>query len=631
MTTALLDQPAELTWGSQVFLDAVEPDLPWQFIALSDESDLGNPEPLVETIRSMLTVGEKSERTGWGNRELPVRIKILATDGQAMAQAENALWAELSADQVAPLIWTPPLLEAWPMALDVDRVDMVRAYDNIGERWDHRERFGRCRIYDLTFHTLPFARDTEPTVVPALPVPEDPDTPARIVLDPCDSKAGWTATPCHTNHWNPRFIDNGTSGGNTWVRVYASNTYTGSLGWLAINRPGTLVRSGRRYITVDFSRTSNPPVMEEWEAKKLTIVVSGKELEPAGQEPVSSGITRFYFDCIGLPDTLTSFQARGWWEADAWNTSSQPTRRLALYEIGADDRIGINGTSGFQVPRTVLIEGAAETQASLLLDAGPNPLVGSTALIYTGRSPAVSLRALRVNSGTVTPSATAMSGATNGLTTPMTVRIPVGRLRNDTTYTIPWRLSFTGQRIIHWSARMVAGTATWPAGEIPGSDVVVEGDTLVINTTADPWRIHDIAALQLPIIGNISDPTHAIDFTLSLPSGSDPVGVDEGWALDTGNGAYTVVHEPSAYQLSAIEIRSPELGAPKPEVVGTWLDYGRQDISRLTTLGTHRWLPGLLHIFTATDLAKYAPCSATYYRRYPFHAGPDLPVDAADG
>lgn len=613
----VLSQEQECLWGALVFDGPVDVDTPWVFEMLVGTS-FGNAVPIVEFLTSQLTDGDLAVVTRYGNREeFPVIIRVSAPDGQALAQAEAALMAEAQAEQISPLIWKPPALEAWPGALEIVTVRVERDYQlETGASWDYREKFTHTRTFRLTFTALPWVRDLEPTVIPALPVPVDPDEPAvPVPIDTCDSTTGWDDLTWPTGAWSALSVS--TTGG--YVIAAGSLAGGGGQASLSLVRTGAVSMGTDPYLYADVYPTVNP----DGSPAEIDILFDGTDdvIEPtASLATTVAGVTRYFFEA---PASFTSVRVRRVVDRPATGGTA---RSLRVYEIGRTDRIEINGSNGFQIARTAVVGGSVPTQAAIRFSAGSSPLIGSAALIYTGASPVVPLRATRIISAPFTTDETKISGAYNDLSSPMTFRISVEQLRNSS-YSFLAYLEFTGTAVVTWQARIVAADGT----DIPGSDVVKTGETLLRNNTADPWRIHALAKIQLPVVTLEGSTTHAVELTLSMATGGDDVNIDEGWLADTRNGAVTLIHEPSAFQLSEIEIRSPQLDSPRPAVIGTWVDHGAQDISRLTRLGTHLFRPGLLHVFTATDLAKYAACELEYYRRHGWHAGPDLPtaVEAA--
>lgn len=609
------EQPYELTQGDIVYDGPISPDTPYTFHTLAPGSDLGNPVPVVEEVRSMLTDGSLAVVSSHANRTITFRLMIEAFDGLALAEAEAVLMAEKMADRPSRLIYTPMASDAWPAAFDVVHMNIERDYED--DLWDLDERMHARRFYRVTWECLPWASDVDPTVIPALPVPTNPGVPATYTtIDTASTSTGWAVTRCHAEHYTSASMSTGSTSGNTYIRGTGTLEYTSGLGWMGLRVAGSsFSMSGDPYLTVDAATNvvADGGVRISYQASTPTWVT----VTAIASEALSADWTRHYFE---VPDTFTALRVEGWWSGVA----SPSVRTLDVYEIGRTDRVEINGSNGFQIARTATVGGSAPTQAALTFDATPDPLLGSTALIYTGQSPAIPLRNHRTSSATVTVDATKISGAYNDLSSAMVVRVPVSQF-SQSTYSLLARLSSTDTITVNWSAKVVASDGS----AIPGSELVVSGSALLTNTTADAWKIHDLAAIQMPVVAIEGTTTHKVEVSISMTSGGASVLIDEGWLLDTDQGAVTVVHEPSAFQLTTVEVRSPELDSPRPAVVGTWVTHGTQDISRLASPGTHLFEPGLLHVFTATDLAKYASCTLTYYRRHHTHPGPDRAVEAA--
>lgn len=624
----LYTQPHELTWGDLVIESEVPTDVPWRIDMLADSASLGNPVPLVEVVDSILTDGSLSVVTSYGNREVTIRVRVAAPDGIALAQAEAAFMAEVMAERPAPLVWIPPSGGAWPCVFDVVTVKYEGDYSG---GWDHSEKYRACLYYTLTFECLPWTRPLETSTIPAIPAPEDPDVdPTFNAINTADSTTGWTGRR------NP------TTGG-AWSSLALTATggkvrYSGILNW---NNAGNYPRLGLRY-AFPGGLTPDPAQPYLYFEHKITPGSAGAApwvrwnyvndsntgvlAAAVAREALDNGNFRSYFEVpTDFSVTAVLFDHQ---PVRPGTNSATWTHGIEAYEIGLVDRIAIDGTNGFQVARTADVGGTAPTQAAIRFDAGADPLVGSTALIYTGASPVVPLRALRTESAGVDPDDTMISGATNSLGVEMVFRVPVSRL-SVANYSLLARLNKTGSFTVSWSARIVDSAGA----DMPGSDVVESGAMLCTNSTTDPWMIHHLAEIPMPIIALEGSVDHAVEITLSMATGGGGVLIDEAWLADTENGAVTVIHEPSDKLLTAIELRSPQLDAPRPAVMGTWDGYGTQDISRLATLfGTHLVKPGRLHVFTATDLAKYAPCSLTYYERFHTRPGPPLnnPIDSSD-
>lgn len=631
----MLDQPHELTFGGFVLSSSAPADVPWLCEATAKTS-FGQVVPIVEALRQTLLIdGAEMVRTGTDNREVSVQVRITATDGQAMAQAEHALDALVDADRPPPLVWTPPMVGAWPMAFDVLAVRVDRVYDDM---WDFDERFRQRRTWELVFTCLPYVHDLEPVVIPALPVPELPaPDPVRISLDDCNSAAGWalakgpTAEPSSTS--GPGVVSGS-------IVVGVARTATVPTPWLAAVRTGW----AGAYVV-------------DWDTYPYLGFRVGVQVDPDGGDPAAAvvaphvvmeydtgaawvssppvaaiGLTGVGYELIydlvfpAPPEDAVAVRVRVDFPApplvDQWVY-------LSVAEVFAIDRALPAAATGRQVARTTTVEGSAPTGAAIVLDTaetGGGPLLAATALIYTGPSPVVRLRPWVTSSALPFAGAAYLSGARNDLSSPMVMRVPVADLV-ESTYDLLARMHYTGQVVVQWSARVVDATG----GPVPGSDQTTTGECLLVNLPATPDRIETIASIQLPILGSLTPPEDAdwrVEITLSVDEDGDAVYVDEGWLADVGDGeraAVTIIHEPSAYDLSRVEVRSPQIDAVRYATIGTWIGHGSQDIGYIAPPGKHRFKPGPLHIFTACDVAQYPGCSLTYYRRYSHHPGPPLP------
>lgn len=608
-------QPVELTWGALVLDAPVAPDVSWVCETLADGSSFGNPQALIEEIRSQLDDGSLSVVTGYGNREASFRLRLSAPDGPSLAAAEAAFFAEVQAEQPAPLVYVPAALDAEETVLEVVHATFERDYS---DDWDFEETTRLYRYFTLTLTCLPSVRALNLTEIPAIPAPVAPGSPASYtMIDDCASTSGWSLLPMPGGP-----VWSGTSLAVSSGTLRAQGTVrAGSDGATSLSqvRTGAVSMTGTPYLTVDISSSLNlggaaPTATDFFVVFDSVSPLSGPG--SIGRAPVAAtatstpGMTRYFFEAPA------SFGAVRIARTCAQRATTSTLYTFWVHEVGKVDRIEVDGSNGFQIARTAMVGGTVPTQAALTFDAGEDPLIGSTALIYTGASPVVPMRALRTSSATVTTDATMISGGRNTLASAMTFRVPVDRFTSGATYDLLARCSFTGSATVTWSAKVVDSTGA----TMPGSEVVASGTVLLTNSTTDPWKIHQIGAAQLPPVVIEGTTTHLVEVSLSMASGGSGVQVDEAWLLDSDNGAVTVIHEPSASQLSRVEIRSPRLDAPRHQVVGTWLTHGTQDITRLVTApGRHRFPPGLLHVFTATDMAKYAECSLRYYERHGWH------------
>ncbi|NGZ99615.1 hypothetical protein G5V59_02460 [Nocardioides sp. W3-2-3] len=178
-------------------------------------------------------------------------VRVSARDGQALAQGEALLAQEYMADEPAPLKWLPPTLGAWPLAFDVVHVVLDRDWKvDLGDKLGTTASGSTTRSStSSSFTTLPFTRDWDTTIIPALEVPEDPDDPVVISIDTCDSTAGWTRLSYPATGWAGLTGPTTNSGS---VRISASVPSSGS-SWpwtsiLSLERSGTVTMDGTPYL-----------------------------------------------------------------------------------------------------------------------------------------------------------------------------------------------------------------------------------------------------------------------------------------------------------------------------------------------------------------------------------------------
>lgn len=600
-----LDQPHELTWGALVLDSETTPDVPWVCKTLAEGSTLGNPIPLVEELRSMLTDGSLAVTTGYDNRTITFRVRLSAPDGQVLAQAETAFMAEVLAEHPSPLYWTPPNLEAWTAAFDVVGVQFDRDFE---KGWDFHDRFQSNRYYTVTFTCLPWARDLDTTTIPALPPPADPDEPPVVIsINDCTSASNWDDLMWPSAAWSAVTVTQ--TGG--YVQVAGSLAGGGGDASISAVLTDAETMGSTTYLQVDVYPTVNP----DGSPVEITAMFSG---DSTTFEPVAAlatgtpGVTRYWFEA---PSSWSTVRIR---RVVARPKTGGTARSLRVYDVSKTDRIEI-ASNGLQVARTAFVGGSAPTQAALTFGDGETALCENTALIYTGTSPAVPLRGLATDTATEDVDAALISGASNDLSSPMVFLVPIEQLRTAT-FSLLARINSSGSETIEWSAKIVDSTGA----DIPGSEVIAAGEVLVKNITGEPWMIHCLASIQMPVVAIDGSTTHCVEVTIDMASDGEGVVVDEAWLFDTDNGAVTFVNNPTAFDLAAIELRSPQLDAPLPAVIGTWVDHGAQDISRhVESFGTHLFWPGLLYVFTAADKGRFAPTSLTYYRRHHSHPGPD--------
>lgn len=574
-----------LSWGALQFAGSVDPDLDYQIHALADGSNFGNPQPLLEIVKSLLSDGSLAVLQGWDNREVPIRLCVAAKGGiagPALAAAESALMAEVMALSKSPLVWVPPAQDAATCVFDVVAAKLER--DN-GEGWDFDEVKREERYYLLTLTCLPFARTEESVVAAAIAPPPDPgDPPVVVDIDTCSSFTGWSAT----------YVNLTTTAGNTsGAYVYAGGTKGG-----AGTQSATLKRTG----SVTMGATPILKVEAEWLAPGNSGGIGTVSFDGGvGVAPLAIQGTTYYY---AAPASFTTLAITG-----GDNTALAGYRQLRVHNVAKTDGIApVSGTTR-QQSRSAQVAGSAPTQAAVrLYDATP-AVLGADIMIYTSRNTSwtASLRPSRVSSAAVTPDATMVSGGRNTLTSAMTFEFPASAI-TEGTYALLARMNVTTGGDVGWSARMVDSTGATTLG----STVTASGTTALGVTSG--YEVVTLASLGLPVVAVEDD--QMIELTLT---GTANMTLDEAWLFNLTDGALTWVREPT---VQWVEVRSPELGAARPSVYGGTGAVGENGVCidwACESFGSHRFDPGTMQVFTVTTSSLASQSELEFYPRYHSH------------
>lgn len=584
-------QDPSITWGVLSLLGAAGDDL-FEITAMSGETHLGNPVPLIEAVQSLLTEGALALVTGYDNREVPLRLKLSGDDGEVLALAEASLFQQCQLDQPPPLIYVGPLALTTTVAFDV----VVAQLDqDTSDGWDLREINAGDVFYTLTLTCLPFVRAVESTVVEALAVPVDPETPVWVEVDDCESTTGWT------RETNASFPTGPTVSVRPSVQVGA--LIDSPHDYLRLVRTGSITVPADHYLAIDVALSPLWNFTGHW-----TAYYNGTWHAPVSVGPGlgEGGTTRLFFEGVG---TITSFKV-------AFDFASIPpgdsTASLDVFSVAYTDTIGSAPTTTTrQQSRLIEVEGAAPTQCQIrLYDATPDDL-GEDILIYTSRVTAFqpNLRQWISSSESPSPNAGAVSGSVHDLTTDTVYLIPANLLTAGT-YALLVRMDVGGLSpgdTVGWQARMVTADGT----DMVGTGLVISGE-IVPPLTGGPFRVFDVAAMILPVI-EVEGDDHAVELTLS---GTAVMTLDEAWLFSLDDGTLTWLQDGEG--LDWLETRAPELGAARPSVWGgrnavgsnpSCIDY------KCASFGVHRLYPGTMQIFTVTSVSRVSQCSAEYFPR----------------
>lgn len=569
----------DISWGALDFVNPeAAPPAEGYLVHAMAGTEFGNPQPLIDTVKSMLTDGSLAVLEGWDNREVRVHLRISApraTAGPALADAEALLFAQVQAEVKAPLVYVPPATDAPVCVFDVV---VARLDRDTSESWDIQEQTGTAyRYFLLTLTCLPFVRGEETTVVSAIALP--PPTPTTVVIDACTSTTNWTVV-------NGGSLS--TSGGSVLNQVSAP-TKAGLL------RTASVTMGATPYLKITFDAVQYPlgtPPPSTDVKSSVTFRINGTSTDPV---LVVNGVAY-----LQPPASFNRIQV------DLPTSPSGSGSLLSVADISRTDTLPSTGTTR-QLSRTATVAGSAPTEAAIrLYDATPAAL-GTEILVHTSRNTAwtPALRPYRTASAAVTTDAAMVSGSRNTLGSSMVFRIPA-QLLTEGTYALMARMLVSTTGTLTWSAKMVssAGAAT------VGSSVVTTG-SVAVPTTGGVYKVLNLAAIPLPVLKVEAD--QMVELTLT---GTANMTVDEGWLFGLHDGALTWLQD--ADSMTWIEIRSPELGAARPSVYGGTGAKSTNGVCvdwKCQSFGAHRFVPGTMQIFTITSTSLVSQSEIEFYER----------------
>jgi len=560
------------------------PDEGYAIEAMADGTNFGNPQALIEVVKSLLTDGSLAVLEGWDNREAPIRLRIsapTAVAGPALADAEKALMAAVLATSKGPLVYVPPAQDSATCVFDVVAAKLER---DTSDGWDLEEIRREYRFYLLTLTCLPFARTEESTVVPTLGIPVPPGSGTTVAIDDCSTTTGWTAPT-------------GSGPTTTGTSVVVTSTYPRVP---SLRRTGSVSMGATPYLKVQLSTvlyitTPTSPIGSNTPTFKIDGVTVSPLYFSGGFAYLDPGPSFTQLDISITPGT-------------AWG--SGVSAALSAIDISRTDQLPVSGTTR-QQSRTASVLGSAPTQAAVrLYDATPGDL-GVDTLVYTTKNANATpaLRPWLDSAATVTSDSTMVSGARNTLTSPNVFQIPAANF-TDGTYALMARLNVTTGGDLAWSARMVDATGATTLG----SSVTSSG-TITLGVSGG-YRVNSLGAVSLPIVAVEAD--QMVEVTLT---GTANMTLDEAWLFGLDDGALTWVRDTSL-DLQWIEIRSPDLTSARPSVYGGSGAFGNAAVCidfMCLSFGAHRFEPGLMVVHTITSSSLVSQSELEFYPRYHSH------------
>ncbi len=566
--------------------DADQAATGYQFRALADDRDWGNPISVEQKITSWLQDGSLVTLTRQENRQMFLRIQVLGDDSNDLALATEALMFECYKRNL--LTWTPPDGVGEPCVFTV----VMSSFEEITDDLDDLRVIASL---GLTIQALPFVRSQELTTIT---IPAPTGTQVITPVDDCTSTSGWTGGAAAASSTSVV-----TSGGA--VRTLTSGYAIGpsSYGALFQTRTGLSASLATPYLRVQATVAVGAGMVLD---STLAFTFNGISVPVAAQYG-----DVYWFDTtgLGLGATLTDFDVRC---AVYRSNGGADTASISVFDISRSNVLG-EVTTGRQTSRIIEVPGSARTPANVAIEDATDAL--GTTLVYT--SPVVpgmvqpNLRALTSAGPSPTPDASTISGFTSDLEIPHAFDVPIAGLQEGG-YLLLARVKHasSGDRVLVWTAQSRQGSTSL------GSN---QGGTLSVPLTAGEYSVITVATMNLPprLMGS------AGVVQIELASGPGVV-LDEAWIFNTDTGELTWVEcgdlTPAAGGSSnRLFIDSPTLERPRHTLYrGTAAD--RSDsfhvASEMDSLGEHEFVPRQTNVFLVTSNSQAAAITFSAYRNY---------------
>lgn len=591
-------------------LPTVDP-LPYLIETTADGTNWGDADAIIAEIRAQILDGQVANVSSYENREATVRVRITGNDGDALAQGEAALMAEVNKGRNT-LAWVPLLTGAVPCVFDV----VYSTLDFESEGKDLHEKRRKQRTFVLTLACLPFTRTEKKVLIDSLPVPTT-STGSGVsptVVDSGTSTTNWTGLntavlTAETPSW---------AGAATVVVARRSTAAACSIYRSSV----TAATGGRQFLRVT-----------GW---GLWSAIGGKIYAQAAFRWAMGTSTATYltpvaytyktstgrFDALFyLPSGLTGNRFRMTMIYTGPHPANVHHSALAVDEISWVGDAPFTSTTR-QMSRTLPVYGAARTEGELEVRAlavdGVTPeQLGAHTLVYTraaGAGIQPPLRAWRTNGMPIVADSALVSGAREPLAgTTATFVVPTDLVKPGT-YQIVARVRCANTNA--QTLTVTASTAATDASLLPTNTASI---SRTLNfTTASTWQFVSIGELTLPTV----EAGHtAANLTLTIANNNaNVVDLDEAWIFNTDDGQFTLV-DTSGSGVSMLRIAGATLDRPQPSVwVGTADGTAVVNAGvRVLWRGSHQFNPGAVEVFTVTTTTARARAALRYYPRAHTH------------
>ena len=565
------------------------PDVMHQYVyeVMAEGTSFGSSDPVTSVVQTMLADGDLVRMDRFGNREVPLRVRITGPTLDAVAHGEKALRRELGRPNL--LVWQPPDVLAVPTCWEV-------AWSWFDPAFDDLEELRRSRTFAVTLWCKPHARAAEPVEIPALPRP----SLAPVVIDECDSAAGWAGMR------GARATTPGEGPSTDWEAgavgiAELDDEVTAPERW-TLTRAGVVDFSQRPYLVAQVRTLAS----DSGQPLRLVAAVSnGQWVLPLSAVRMADDPRYFQvtFSMVGR-GTVDSVGFMHYSRAgDVWQGLF--IRRVEQHDAPP--------SPPRQVLRVVENLGTERTPVSLKVESTGDPLgttiVHTSPATGTGYSPQLRRWRTTASTGPVEAAGATFTGfeepiahASGGFV----AEVPVGSLPAGG-YVLMAGLRYGnaagGQTTIHWSTSTILPGSLAQHGYVNGSTPVAFPD--------GNWACTPLAVLSLPSLRTTDG---AVQVVLQATTAAQQVYLDDAWLLRADDDcALTLVELGTA---TTLWLDSAGEGASVPTV---WINSGaagrHHPGASLAAPGSHMLHEGGTEVFVATRGAM-ADVSGRYYPTY---------------
>lgn len=476
---------------------------------IANGTNWGSPESVRRTLRTAMLDGSRSTKERDDNRTLPLKLRVKAADGSALAGGEQAL--DLIDGRRCELVWTPPDAGAAASVFVVDFADL--AHDMKDLAYKQGELF-----YTLTLDCLPHAYSDEWLEVPALA--RTPSTPTLI-----DDGSS-------TTNWSTDVGSLSASGGAVKVTL---PTTVGSTGYVNMRRTAALDLSSEPYLRLvanqapiwNYAPEVRVLVGSTWHLLTQVATESGARIYATSGWSAASAIeVRFRLDYVYTPADYT-------FSVDSLHKQATVTSATSREQI-----------------RTIDVPGSRRTPGEIVVES-PSGAALDTVVVYAGPQydPSLARRATFTRDAEVagTASFTGARSLINATSAaPHAFRLPVNELPEGD-YVLWARAKTTAAgHTLTITSRLLNSSGTVLSSVTYAEKPILAATT---NYAVMPLGAGAICPWDLP-----ADSTHQVEllFYLGGPADASYFNIDQLWAFNVTDGAFAIVEAGAASRVRLI-------------------------------------------------------------------------------